>query len=216
MTLITPSQSAKLYRHHDPNHRTFGQYYDAVQGRPPRQTLLFALDQFAHEPAIHQHFAFDLGCGDGRDTVEILRRGWQVLAVDKETEAIARLLQRPDLTPTYLQTQVDSFETLVFPPNLDLINASFCLQFCPSEQFPALWARLVNALAPGGRFSGQLIGHRDSWNQYANMSCHTLDQVKAYFQDFDFEWFEEEEHPGKTALGEEKHWHLFQIVAKKK
>jgi hypothetical protein len=27
---------------------------------------------------------------------------------------------------------------------------------------------------------------------------------------------EEEDHPGKTAIGEEKHWHIFHIVARKK
>ncbi|MGQ9869558.1 hypothetical protein [Leptodesmis sp.] len=41
--------------------------------------------------------AVDLGCGDGRDTVELLRRDWQVLAIDGEPQAIARLLERPDI-----------------------------------------------------------------------------------------------------------------------
>jgi tellurite methyltransferase len=214
MTTTTPPVE-KLHHHHDPNHRTFEQYYEAVQGRPPRDTLLFALDKFDAEPADHQRFAVDLGCGDGRDTVEILRRGWQVLAVDKETEAIARLIQRTELTPTHLQTQIESFESFIFPEQVDLVNASFCLQFCPAEAFPTLWAKVVAALVPGGRFSGQLIGDRDSWNQYDNMSCHTLEAVQEFFKNFEFDFFEEEEHPGKTALGEEKHWHIFQIVARK-
>jgi tellurite methyltransferase len=75
---------------------------------------------------------------------------------------------------------------------------------------------LVDALVPGGRFSGQLIGDRDSWNQYPNMTCYSLEQVKELFKAFDFDFFEEEEHPGETALGEQKYWHIFQIVASKK
>jgi tellurite methyltransferase len=204
------------HQHHDPNHRTFGEYYQAVQGRPPRQTLLLALDKLEAEPTNHQRFAVDLGCGNGRDTVEILRRGWQVLAMDKETDAIARLTQRPDLNATHLQTQVASFESFVFPEQVDLVNASFCLQFCPAEQFSVFWPGLVDALVPGGRFSGQLIGERDSWTQYPNMTCYSLEQVKACFKAFDFDFFEEEEHPGETALGEQKYWHIFQIVASKK
>jgi trans-aconitate methyltransferase len=42
-------------------------------------------------------FAVDLGCGAGRDTAELLRRGWRVLAIDAEAEAIRRLLERRDL-----------------------------------------------------------------------------------------------------------------------
>ncbi|HIK43800.1 MAG TPA: class I SAM-dependent methyltransferase [Leptolyngbyaceae cyanobacterium M65_K2018_010] len=213
MTPTLPPPSP--FRHHDPLHRNWAEYYQAVQGRPPRETLRLALDRFDQEPADQRRFAVDLGCGDGRDTVEMLRRGWRVLAIDKEADAIARLTQRPALDPTHLETQIQAFETLALPPAVDLINASFCLQFCPQDQFPEFWTTVVAALKSGGRFAGQLIGDRDSWAAYPNLSVHTRPQVEALFQNFSFDYFEEEEHPGKTALGEEKHWHLFQIVARK-
>ncbi|MEJ1932020.1 class I SAM-dependent methyltransferase [Nostoc sp. NIES-2111] len=41
-------------------------------------------------PTDAPRFAVDLGCGDGRDTVELLRRGWRVLGIDGAQEAIAR------------------------------------------------------------------------------------------------------------------------------
>ncbi len=201
--------------HHDPLHRNWTDYYQAVKNRPPRETLCLALDYFDQEPTYQPRLAVDLGCGDGRDTVEILRRGWQVLAIDKEPEAIARLTQRPDLNSALLETQIQTFETLVLPTDLDLINASFCLQFCPQADFPVFWAKVIAALRPGGRFAGQLVGDRDSWAKYPNLSVHSWPQVEVLFQDFVFDYFEEEEHPGKTALGEDKHWHLFQIVARK-
>jgi tellurite methyltransferase len=37
--------------------------------------------------------AIDLGCGDGAETLELLRRGWTVLAVDGSSAGIARLRQ---------------------------------------------------------------------------------------------------------------------------
>jgi tellurite methyltransferase len=192
-------------------------YYQAVEGRPPRETLLNALAQFDAEPSSTvPRFAVDLGCGDGRDTVELLRRGWQVLAVDGEKKAIARLRNRPDIDPSRLETRVERFEVLTFPNGVDLINASFSLQFCPPPDFSLFWQKIVSALRPGGRFCGQLIGDRDSWAAYAHMNHHTHEQVKQLLQPFDIEFFEEEEHPGKTALGVEKHWHIFHIVACKK
>jgi SAM-dependent methyltransferase len=95
-----------------------------------------------------------LGCGEGRDTVELLRRGWRVLGIDGEPEALARLTQRPDIELERLETRSDRFETLVLPEQVDLINASFCLPFCPPEAFPQLWLTIGQALRPGGRFCG--------------------------------------------------------------
>ncbi len=63
----------------------WARYYDAT-GDEPRETLLDALERFT-APGV----AVDLGCGTGRDTVELLRRGWKVVAVDSEEEAIRRL-----------------------------------------------------------------------------------------------------------------------------
>ncbi|HKW53315.1 MAG TPA: class I SAM-dependent methyltransferase, partial [Stellaceae bacterium] len=57
------------------------EYYERVAGRPPRPTLLAALERFGAEGG---QSALDLGCGDGRDTIELLRRGWRVLAIDAE------------------------------------------------------------------------------------------------------------------------------------
>jgi hypothetical protein len=95
------------------------------------------------------------------------------------------------------------------------VNASFSLPFCPPEHFPSLWEKIVASLASGGRFCGQLFGDRDSWAIYTSMNHHTREQVEVLLQPFEVEVFEEEDHPGKTALGEDKHWHLFQIVARK-
>ena len=191
-------------------------YYQATKGRPPRETLLSALAQFDAEPASeNRRFAVDLGCGDGRDTVELLRQGWRVLAIDGDKNAIARLRKRSGVNRTFLETRVQRFEALTLPPAVDLINASFCLQFCPSEHFPNLWEEIVASLRSGGRFCGQLFGDRDSGIVHPNISYHTREQVEQLLQPFEIEFFEEEEHPGKTALGEEKYWHLFQIVARK-
>jgi SAM-dependent methyltransferase len=197
--------------------RDWSAYYSAVDGRPPRDTLLTALARFeAEKSTIGCPFAVDLGCGEGRDTVELLRRGWRVLGIDGEQEAIARLLSRPDINRDRLETQVIRFEEVLLPEAVDLVNASFSLPFCPPEYFLGLWEKIVSSLRSGGRFCGQLFGDRDSWAIYTSMNHHTRKQVEVLLQPFEVEVFEEEDHPGKTALGQQKHWHLFQIVARKR
>lgn len=195
-------------------------YYKVVEGRPPRDTLVKSLDFFKAEADAellkNRPFAVDLGCGNGRDTAELLRQGWRVLAIDGQAEAIDQLRQRDDLNRTYLEARVQRFEDLTLPPEVDLVNASFCLPFCPAEHFSELWDVIVNALKKGGRFSGQLFGDRDSWAELSHVLTHPRSRVDHLLSPFVVEFFEEEEHPGKTALGEDKYWHIYQIVARKR
>ncbi|MCU0568753.1 MAG: class I SAM-dependent methyltransferase [Oculatellaceae cyanobacterium Prado106] len=195
--------------------RDWNAYYNAVQDRPPRPTLISALSRFEAEP-MASRLAVDLGCGDGRDTVELLQRGWRVLAIDGEPQGIKRLCDRPNLPVDRLTTRVERFEDLTLPMEVDLINASFCLPFCPPNEFPRFWQKLTAALRVGGRISDQLFGDRDSWATSPNLSCFSREQVEDLLQPYGIEMLEEEEHPGKTAVGDEKYWHIFHLVIRKR
>ncbi|HEY9845340.1 MAG TPA: class I SAM-dependent methyltransferase [Candidatus Caenarcaniphilales bacterium] len=197
--------------------RNWPDYYQAVTGGPPRETLREALKRFErHKPADSPRFAVDLGCGEGRDTIELLKQGWRVLAIDSHPEGIKRLLKRPDLPPYAegLETCLLRFEDAHWP-DADLVNASFSLPFCPPESFASLWDKIVRSLRPGGRFAGQLFGDQDDWATISTLTHHTRQQVKALLQPFEIEVLDEVEQEGKTALNQPKHWHLFHIVARK-
>lgn len=196
----------------------WGRYYDAVADKPPRPTLLDALGRFAAQglPAKGgpPPFALDLGCGDGRDTVELLRRGWRVLAIDATAEAIERLLARPGLLPEApLAARVERFEDFQ-PPACDLVNASFSLPLCAPAHFPALWARLTAAIRPGGRFAGQLYGPQDDWAG-RGITIHDRDAVACLCAGFRVERLDEVIEDGTTALGKTKRWHIFHLVLEK-
>lgn len=191
--------------------------YYAASGDDPRDTLLDALRRFGDERG-GRRLAVDLGCGTGRDTVELLRRGWRVLAIDGEPGDIERLLARPDLAQAErerLETRVARFEDASWP-DADLVNSSFALPFCPPQAFPALWLRLVASLRPGGRFSGQLFGDRDGWADQPELTVHTRVEVEALLECFEPERLDEVEEDGKTAVGEPKHWHVFHVVARRR
>lgn len=196
-----------------PRDGTWGKYYERTAGRPPRRTLLIALAGFAPSPV--PRLAVDLGCGDGRDAMELLRRGWSVLAIDAAPEAIARLSARPDLPPdARLTTLCARFEEASWPV-VDLVNSSFALPLCPPDRFPGLWARLCRSLKPGGRFAGQLFGTRDEWAGSPGITHHEREEIERLLAGFALELFEEEETDTVTPYGKPKHWHLFHIVARK-
>ncbi len=188
-------------------------YYEATRGRPPRRTLLWALDRF--EPTTVQRRAVDLGCGDGRDTIELLRRGWSVIAIDSEPAALARLEARPDLPAgAKLTTLCGRFEAAEWP-GVDLVNASFALPLCPPAAFPPLWRKIGASLATGGRFAGQLYGKRDSWADNPAMTIFDEAGARRLFGGYLLEMFDEEESDAVTPRGKPKHWHIFHIVARR-
>ncbi|MFG0245653.1 MAG: class I SAM-dependent methyltransferase [Phycisphaerales bacterium JB052] len=190
-------------------------YFEVTQGRPARETLLHALKLFSNEPNRQTRFAVDLGCGEGRDTAELLRAGWRVHAIDGHPDGLTRLMHRDDHDAhERLTMQLAPFER-VDPPRCDLLNASFSLPFCEPGRFDALWSRIVDAIEPGGRFSGQLFGNRDSWAAIPDRSHHTREQVDAFLAPFSVEMLKEEERDGQDCNGTSKHWHVYHIVARK-
>jgi len=190
------------------------EYYERTEGRPPRRTLLAALERFGADASGRR--AVDLGCGDGRDAIELLRRGWRVVAVDAEAAAIGRLLARPDLPPgAALETCCARFEDAAWPA-VDLVNASFALPLCPPQRFPEVWAKVERSLAPGGRFSGQLFGERDEWRGEPGITHLARGDIERLLLGFAVELFEEEETDTTTPYGKPKRWHLFHIVARKR
>lgn len=94
--------------------------------RPPRP---FAVDAFNRiEPG---GLAIDLGCGQGTETAELLRRGWSVLAVDAEPAAVARVARLIEPSSGRLTVRQASFADLTELPRSRLVHAGFSLPFCP-------------------------------------------------------------------------------------
>jgi SAM-dependent methyltransferase len=188
-------------------------YYEKLRDRPPRRTLLAALDNFGATPTAA--LAVDLGCGDGRDTIELLRRGWKVVAVDAEPEALRRLQDRPLPPGSELTPIVARLEDLPLPIGLSLVNSSFAMPLCEPAAFHRLWQRIREALPLGGRFSGQWYGPRDSWVGRPGITFVSRDAALALLAGLELEMFEEEEADGVTPRGNAKHWHIFHVVARK-
>jgi tellurite methyltransferase len=188
-------------------------YYDKLRDRPPRKTLLTALDAFGAPPP--NAAALDLGCGDGRDTIEMLRRGWRVVCVDAEPEALRQLQARDLPSGSEVTPVVARLEEVPIPLGTLLINSSFAMPLCKPEAFHGLWGRIREELPSGGRFSGQWYGPRDSWVGRPGITFLSRDEALALLEGLELEMFEEEESDGVTPRGVAKHWHILHIVARK-
>ena len=190
-------------------------YFQSVLGKGPRETLIAALDSFAQEGVTHG-LGVDIAAGEGRDSLELLRQGWRVVATDNHPDAFPLLWSRvpEELKPRLATVEVDFGEMQV--PGCELVNASFALPFCCPEDFPGLWSRIVAAIRPGGRFAGQFFGDRDTWASLPGRTHHSRDEVLKLLEGFEFEMMNEEEKDDPPDLRSPKHWQIFHVVAKKR
>jgi SAM-dependent methyltransferase len=191
-------------------------FYRALEGRALREVFVDATPfmpvAVPGDPAL---VAVDLGCGDGTETLELLRRGWTVLAVDQSSQGIARLLKSvPPAVLERLTTQVAPYAEVELPP-ADLVYAGLSLPFCDPHQFDDVWARIATALRPGGLFVGHLFGPHDTWAGTPDMTFHTRAEVEKLFADFDILSLREVDEDGE-ALSGPKHWHVFHVIARKR
>ncbi|HEY5630117.1 MAG TPA: class I SAM-dependent methyltransferase [Candidatus Limnocylindrales bacterium] len=199
-------------------------YYAVTVDRPAWGTTMDAADRFAAEDADLGHtrpqadprLAVDLGCGAGRDTRELLRRGWRVLAVDREATAIeAVTAATPEADRDRLEGVVAELATFELPP-CDLVVASVSLQLLSPADYAGVFERLTAALRPGGRFAGLLYGDRDEAAGDPDCTCPSPDAIRDYLRAFEIESWHEREEDGHMALGAPHHIHLIEVVARRR
>jgi tellurite methyltransferase len=190
-------------------------FYRWTSQRPPRELLLRVLDHIDWEGKVRRRRrAVDLGSGAGTDALELLRRGWDVLAIDQEPTSVEFLSRRvPRGKRGFLTFQVARMEGVSLP-KVDLVYASFSLPFCAPAEFPRLWAKIRQALVPGGHFAGQLFGDRDEWAGKRPMTFHSIRQARALLRGYRVELFRETEEEGQSYEGP-KHWHIFDVILEK-
>lgn len=189
-------------------------YFGAVVGKGPQETLVAALGSFASE-GLTKGFAVDIATGEGRDALELLSRGWRVVATDGHPDAFTFLWPRvPEASKPQLTALVVDFDEMKIP-QCDLVNASYALPFCRPEHFVEFWGKIVVAIPSGGRFAGQFFGSRDTWASRPDRTHHSREEILELLEGFEIEMMDEEEEDDAPEVRNPKHWHMFHVVARK-
>ena len=108
--------------------------------------------------------AVDIGCGAGRDTVCLIKKGWNVLAIDIENveSLITSKLSEKELKQFKFSRQ--KFEYIELEKN-NLIVANFSLSFCNKNNFKKLWDKINDSMLKEGYFVGNFFGVNDEWKK---------------------------------------------------
>lgn len=186
-------------------------YYDNTENEMPNYTVKKFI-----ELNVEPGNAVELGCGAGRDTVYLIRNGWNVLAIDREdveTRIVSKLLVEELEQFEFFKQRFEAIKL----ENSNLVVANFSLPFCNKNDFKKLWAKINHSVLKDGYFVGNFLGDKDEWKiAKEKMTFLTKDQVMELFRDFEIVEFKEVEKDGLTGLGKMKHWHIFNVIAKKK
>lgn len=101
--------------------------------------------------------AIDVGAGQGRNTVWLLKRGWEVTAVDFSDVALEHTQQAAERagvanTLTTLERDLEMWQPT---EKYDLVLSAYI--HLQADLMRSVWQQLVNATAPGGTL--MVIGH---------------------------------------------------------
>lgn len=183
-------------------------YAEMSKGYPPSKIVLDAI-----KFSTSKGRALDLGAGSLRNTPALLDAGFEVDAVDRDPlmQEAAAELGHPKLH-TFLTTFLD-FEYPVTA--YDFILAKNTLPFESPSDFPALWKKILSALAPGGIFCGTFFGPNDTWSNRPHMNFLSRSEVEKYLAPLEKIAFTEIEEDREDIQGNMKHWHVFEAIARK-
>lgn len=185
-------------------------YYESTHNLKPSALLTEALKFIRPD----SHTALDLGCGAGRDTKLLLQEGYDVTAIDSNplVEPYLQSLGKYG-NVSYIQTKIQSFSFKRY----DLINARYSLPFIPPKDCHRVMKSIGSSLSANGIFVGQLFGLNDDWNKSNHqMTFLSKSEAKDYFNTLEILKFEETDKDGKLADGTNKHWHVYDIIARQK
>lgn len=202
-------------------------FLSGTSGAPPREQLLRALARVAGSPgASADRSALDIGCGPGKEALELLRAGFRVTALDpfqSMLDATSELVAReaPSLRAR-LELVLDSaegFEPTLATRRFDFVHAGFVLPFVRADRFAAVFDAIRTSMPHGAVFAGQFFGAHDEFIVEAEpgtMVHHSAAKIDALFAEFDFLEREEIRRDGHIGRGRAKHWHVHHVVAQRR
>lgn len=186
-------------------------YYKKIGDSTPRPLLLEAVLKCNHRTQ-----ALDIGAGSMSDSFYLLKEDFtSVTAVDSSESfgEITKTIKHPHLK--IVNNKIEDFDFSQF--KFDLINAQFSLPFIGKSFFGKIWSDIEFSLSEDGIFCGQLFGINDAWNTPDSLLIfHTKKEVESLVSSFETVLVEEVENDGITAAGAKKHWHIFNLILRKK
>lgn len=187
----------------------FENYYKVTQNKKPSKLIqTFFMSEYDNH--LENKKAVDLGCGTGVDTQFLLSHGFEVTAIDNQSQ-VEEIFQNKSLNTEKLKLIIDDFSKIEIP-NADLILANMSLFFV-TENFDFFIQNLLTKVNSNGFILANFLGEEDEWAK--RKTTVKKDELLDYFKGFKMFYFSEEKYYKKTADGINKFWHVYTVIAQK-
>lgn len=185
------------------------EYYKVTKNNPPLGLIRrFFVNKYNEK--LSGNTAIDLGCGVGNDTEFLISKGFKVTAVDSQEE-VKEIFENKNLDKEKLDLIIGDFSQIELP-KADLIFANMSLFFV-KDNFELFLKSLLEKVNKNGFFVANFLGKEDEWKD--KRTTIEKDELLNYFKDFEVNYFSEEKYYKDTALGINKFWHVYTIMAQK-
>ena len=184
-------------------------FNENTKNNPPRELYIEAIKLIKTQ---HPN-CLDIAAGALNETKDMLKRGCKVTAIDSNDQ-ITQLAKQ--ITTTNLTTVVSTMEDYKYGQNkFDFIVAMFALPFITQEKFENTFLNITLSLKKSGIFAFHLFGKNDDWSKNKKMAFHDKDSIDKLLKNVRILKLKEIEDKGETANGQDKHWHIFQVIIRK-
>lgn len=190
--------------------QSWSEYFELTHNRPPNPLLETTVNL-----VVNRETALDLGAGSLKDSKFLLQTGFQKVTAVEQDPAARKY--RAKIPAHRLTLKINYFENLKLKPRtFNLVTAQFALSFTSPPHLPGVMAQIIDSLQPAGIFCAQFFGPKDGWNTPENnFTFITSRTLKKWLKPLDIIHFREEQTDSATIDGEQKHWHIFHVIALK-
>jgi len=191
--------------------RDFGAYNIAQQGRPVRPLAKRAVEARSAPVEAAACVAVELGSGVGIEAAYLANAGFRVHSYDVDPGVEEAMRALAESHP--IQHRTVRLEELTELPDADVILSCATLPFVPRAGFADLWQLIRDALRRGGVLAVDLFGQRDDWAGTDGFYPGRA-ELDGLLAGLDVLALDEREYDGRSFSGP-KHWHTFQVIARR-
>lgn len=185
-------------------------YYEKTKNNPPRPLLVKALTHVSDRGS-----ALDVGAGALVDSRYLLEEGFTAVTafdVDETSRELAAAIS--DERFFFYKQSFTEFQYV--KEAYDLVTGQYAFSFMSVKDFDQVFQQILDSIKVGGIVTGNIFGDRDGWNNGDGTKTFlTKEDCQLLFSDWEILLFNEVERDDETALGVPKHWHEFEIIARK-